>query len=127
MRPKKNVLTDLELEIMKVIWRREKVTVREVYEELLQHRKIAYTTVMTMIGILERKGRLIKQETDRAYLYTPSEPRTDVVGSMVQDFLKRVFDGSAKPLLLHLVENQKISAEELDDIRKRVKDKRRKK
>jgi predicted transcriptional regulator len=45
---------------------------------------------------------------------------------MVQDFLKRVFDGSAKPLLLHLVENEKVSREELDDIRKRVKAKRRK-
>ena len=82
---------------------------------------------MTMIGILERKGRLIKQENDRAYIYTPAEARTEAVGSMVQDFLQRVFDGSAKPLLLHLVENQKISAEELDDIRKRVRDKRRKK
>jgi len=127
LRPKKNVLTDLELEIMKVIWRRGSATVRDVYEELLTERKIAYTTVMTMIGILERKGRLNKQENDRAYIYTATEPRTDVVGSMVHDFLKRVFDGSAKPLLLHLVENQKISPEELDDIRKRVKDKRRKK
>jgi len=127
LRPKKNVLTDLELEIMKVIWRRGSATVREVYEELLQHRKIAYTTVMTMMGILERKGRVIKQENNRAYIYSPAEPPADVVGSMVQDFLKRVFDGSAKPLLLHLVENEKVSRDELDDIRKRVKAKRRKK
>ena len=126
MRPKRNVLTDLELEIMKVIWQRGSATVRDVYEELLQKRKIAYTTVMTMIGILERKGRLTRKETDRAYIYTPVESRTEVVGSMVQDFLKRVFDGSAKPLLLHLVENETISREELDDIRKRVKQKRRK-
>ena len=127
MRPKRNVLTDLELEIMKVIWQRGSATVRDVYEELLQKRKIAYTTVMTMIGILERKGRLTRKETDRAYIYTPVESRTEVVGSMVQDFLKRVFDGSAKPLLLYLVENETISREELDDIRKRVKQKRRKK
>ena len=124
MRPKKNILTDLELEIMKVIWQRGSATVRDVYEELLQKRKIAYTTVMTMIGILERKGRLTRKETDRAYIYTPVESRTEVVGSMVQDFLKRVFDGSAKPLLLHLVENETISRAELDDIRKRVKQKR---
>lgn len=126
MRPKKNVLTDLELEIMKVIWRRETATVREVYEELLTQRKIAYTTVMTMMGVLERKGRVVKQENIRAYIYSAAEPPADVVGSMVQDFLKRVFDGSAKPLLLHLVENEKVSREELDDIRKRVKAKRRK-
>jgi predicted transcriptional regulator len=127
LRPKKNVLTDLELEIMKVIWRRETATVREVYEELLTQRKIAYTTVMTMMGVLERKGRVVKQENIRAYIYSAAEPPADVVGSMVQDFLKRVFDGSAKPLLLHLVENEKVSREELDDIRKRVKAKRRKK
>jgi predicted transcriptional regulator len=126
LRPKKNVLTDLELEIMKVIWRRETATVREVYEELLTQRKIAYTTVMTMMGVLERKGRVVKQENIRAYIYSAAEPPADVVGSMVQDFLKRVFDGSAKPLLLHLVENEKVSREELDDIRKRVKAKRRK-
>jgi predicted transcriptional regulator len=111
---------------MKIIWRRGSATVREVFEDLLQQRKIAYTTVMTMIGILEHKGRLIKQENEKAYIYTPTESRAAVVGNMVQDFLTRVFDGSAKPLLLHLVEKQTISREELDDIRKRVKEKRRK-
>ena len=127
MKPKKPVLTEQELEIMKIIWRRGNATVRDVYEELLTRRKIAYTTVMTMMGILEQKGRLKKSADERAYVYTPTQPQREVVGNMVQDFVKRVFNGSAKPLLVHLVEDQTISAEELDEISKALKSKRRKK
>jgi len=123
---KKDVLTDQELEIMKVVWERGSATVRDVYEELLKQRKIAYTTVMTMMGILEQKGRLKKTSSDRAYLYTPAQPRSEVVGKMVHDFVTRVFDGSAKPLLVHLAENRKISPKELDEIRALLKEKRRK-
>lgn len=127
MKPKKDVLTGQELQIMKVVWDKGTATVRDVYEELLKHRKIAYTTVMTMMGILEQKGRLTKTASDRAYVYSPAQPRGEVVANMVHDFVKRVFDGSAKPLLVHLVENKEISQEELDEIRKLLKDKRRKK
>jgi len=127
LKPKKSVLTEQELEIMKIVWRRGNSTVREVYEEILSRRKIAYTTVMTMMGILEQKGHLKKSSDERAYVYTPSQPQQEVVGNMVQDFVKRVFNGSAKPLLVHLIEGQKISPEELDEISRLLKDKRRKK
>ena len=127
MKPKKDVLTAQELEIMKVVWQRDSATVRDVYEELLKRRKIAYTTVMTMMGILEQKGRLRKTLADRAYVYSPAQPRGEVVAKMVHDFVKRVFDGSAKPLLVHLVENRKISQKELDEISALLKEKRRKK
>jgi predicted transcriptional regulator len=127
MKSAKPVLTDQELEIMKIIWTRGTATVRDVYEELLTRRKIAYTTVMTMMGILEQKGHLKKSADERAYVYTPAQPKDEVVSNMVHDFLKRVFNGSAKPLLVHLVEDQKLSTEELDEIRKLLKDKRRKK
>jgi len=127
LKSKRPVLTDQELEIMKIVWRRGSSTVRDVYEELLAHRKIAYTTVMTMMGILEQKGHLKKSADDRAYVYTPAQPQSEVVGNMVQDFVKRVFNGSAKPLLVHLVEDKNISPEELDEISKLLKDKRRKK
>ena len=126
MKPKKEVLTDQELEIMKVVWERGSATVRDVYEELLKQRKIAYTTVMTMMGILEQKGRLKRTSSDRAYLYTPAQPRSEVVGKMVHDFVTRVFDGSAKPLLVHLAQTRKISPKELDEIRALLKEKRRK-
>lgn len=126
MKPQKAVLTHQELEIVKIVWQRGSVTVRDVYEELLKRRKIAYTTVMTMMGILEQKGRLKKTGGERAYIYTPAEPEGKVVGSMVQDFVKRVFDGSAKPLLVHLVESH-VTPEEVEEISKLLKEKRRKK
>jgi BlaI family penicillinase repressor len=126
LKGKKNVLTTQELEIMKIVWQRGTATVRDVYEELLKSRKIAYTTVMTMLGILEQKGRLQKTARDRAYVYSPTESQGQVVESMVHDFVERVFDGSAKPLLVHLAENKKITQKELDEISKLLKKQRRK-
>lgn len=69
MRPRSNVLTEQELEIMKVVWGRERVTVRDVYETLLERRKVAYTTVMTMMRILEEKGYVTKSDAGKAYVY----------------------------------------------------------
>jgi len=121
MRPRTNVLTEQELEIMKVVWDRQPVTVRAVYETLLEKRKIAYTTVMTMMRILEGKGYLTKSDQEKAYVYTASEPKEQVVGGMVSEFLQRVFDGAAKPLLMHLVENRELSAKEMEEISELLK------
>ena len=112
---------------MKVVWRLGTATVREVYEELLQQRKIAYTTVQTMMGILEHKGQLKKQTADKAYVYRPAQPQSEVVGRMVGDFVKRVFNGSAKPLLVHLVESRHIRQDHLDELNEMLKSKRGKK
>ena len=105
MKQARTLLTNQELEIMKIVWQRGRATVREVYEELLTRRKIAYTTVMTMMGTLEQKNHLKKSEQGRAYVYMPTQSQAKVVGGMVQEFVKRVFNGSARPLLVHLVEN----------------------
>jgi predicted transcriptional regulator len=116
MRPRANVLTEQELEIMKIVWGREAVTVRDVYETLLERKKVAYTTVMTMMRILEEKGYVTRSEAGKAYVYAAAEPRERVLGGMVSEFLQRVFDGAAKPLLLHLVENREVSASEMEEI-----------
>src|SRR5688572_22039138 len=112
---------------MKVVWSKGTATVRDVYEELLNHRRIAYTTVMTMMGILEQKGHLKKSADERAYVYSPTQPQKEVLRTMVHDFVTRVFNGSAKPLLVHLLEDKNISPEELDEITKLLQDRRRKK
>ena len=101
---------------MKVIWERERVTVRDVYEALLERRKVAYTTVMTMMKILEQKGFLKKSQEDRAYLYRPARAKHQVIGAMVRDFVNRVFNGSAEPLLVHLVEDHHLSQKDLEEI-----------
>jgi predicted transcriptional regulator len=100
--------------------------VREVYQDLLKQRKIAYTTVLTMMGILEQKGHLKKKAGEKAYVYTAAKPQAQVMDNMVKEFIHRVFNGSAKPLLVHLVEDQGISSEELDEIEALVRDRRRK-
>ena len=116
MRPRANVLTEQELEIMKVVWGRQQVTVRDVYETILERRKVAYTTVLTMLRILEEKGYLTKSAAEKAHVYTAAKAKERVVGGMVSEFLQRVFDGAAKPLLLHLVENRDVSAKEMEEI-----------
>jgi BlaI family penicillinase repressor len=121
----RTTLTAQELEIMKVIWKLETATVRQVYETLLKRRQIAYTTVMTMMKILEQKGFLKKRQVERAYVYTPAQPQRQVVGSMVRDFLNRVFNGSAEPLLLHLIEDEQLTERDLDEIRKTIRSSRK--
>jgi predicted transcriptional regulator len=116
MRRRSATLTEQELEIMKIVWEREKASVRDVYEALLERRKVAYTTVMTMMKILEHKKYLKKTLADRAYIYRPARPKGQVIGDMVRDFVNRVFNGSAEPLLVHLVEEHDLSGEELEEI-----------
>jgi len=101
---------------MKIVWDRESATVRDVYETLLERRKVAYTTVMTMMKILEHKKYLKRTQADRAYVYRPAQPKRQVVGAMVRDFINRVFNGAAEPLLVHLVEEHDLSPEELEEI-----------
>ncbi len=101
---------------MKIVWDRESATVRDVYETLLERRKVAYTTVMTMMKILEQKKYLKRTQADRAYVYRPAQPKRLVVGAMVRDFINRVFNGATEPLLVHLVEEHDLSPEELEEI-----------
>jgi predicted transcriptional regulator len=116
MRRRSTTLTEQELEIMKIVWERESATVRDVYETLLERRKVAYTTVMTMMKILEQKQYLKKTQADRAYVYRPAQPKGQVIADMVRDFVNRVFNGSAEPLLVHLVQEHKLSREDLEEI-----------
>ena len=116
MRPKSRTLTGQELEIMKVVWELERATVRDVYETMLARRKIAYTTVMTMMKILEQKGYLKRRLNERAYVYQAVRPKNQVIRSMVQEFIDRVFNGSAEPLLLHLVQDRRLSEKDLEKI-----------
>jgi BlaI family transcriptional regulator, penicillinase repressor len=127
MKAAKSVPTDLELELLKVIWERGQATVREVYQDLAKQRKIAYTTVLTMMGVLEHKGHLRKIAGERAYMYHPTRTKGKVVENMVNEFVDRVFSGSAKPLLVHLMEDPNIPAEDLAEIEKLLRARRKKK
>jgi len=101
---------------MKVVWESESATVRDVYEALLENRKIAYTTVMTMMKILETKGYLRKTRQDRAFLYRPTRPKSQVVGGMLREFIDRVFNGAAEPLVVQLVKEKRLKGKDLQKI-----------
>lgn len=122
MRTKSRTLTEQELEIMKVVWELGPATVREVYEKLLKRRRIAYTTVMTMMNILEDKKHLKKRPQERAYIYEPTQPKARVLKALVQDFVARVFNGSAEPLLVQLVKDRRLSKKELREILRTIEE-----
>jgi predicted transcriptional regulator len=112
MRTSSPTLTPQELAIMKVVWSLETATVRDIYEQLRESRDVAYTTVLTMMKILEQKGYVKKTRADRAFVYRPTRPRQQVLGGMVREFIDRVFDGASRPMLLHLVKETKLSEKE---------------
>jgi len=112
MRTPTPTLTPQELAIMKVVWRLESATVRDIYEQLREHRDVAYTTVLTMMKILEQKRYVKKTRADRAFVYRATRPRQQVLGGMVREFVDRVFDGASRPMLLHLVKETRLSEKE---------------
>jgi BlaI family transcriptional regulator, penicillinase repressor len=114
--------TDLELEIMQIVWGLGHCTVRDVHEALLEQKKVAYTTVMTVMSILEQKGHLVREKEGRAYRYRPARSKGKVVSEMVEDFLSRVFQGSAKPLVMRLVHDRRLSKADIEEIAKMVKE-----
>lgn len=108
---------------MKVVWELRQATVRGVYEKLREQRPIAYTTVMTMMNILEQKGFLKKLPAEgRAYIYHSARPRKQVIRSMVREFVDRVFNGSAEPLVVHLVQDRQLSEKELREIARMIEE-----
>ena len=107
---------------MKVVWRLESATVRDVYDALRARRPIAYTTVMTMMRILEEKRFLRRTMVERAHVYRPAKPRHQVLGAMVRDFVDRVFDGASGSLLVHLAKDNRLTNKQQRAIEKLVKD-----
>ena len=122
MRKPHPTLTPQELAIMKVVWRLESATVRDVYDTLRAQRAIAYTTVMTMMRILEEKRFLRKTMVERAHVYRPVKPRHQVLAAMVRDFVDRVFDGASDSLLVHLARDNKLTDKQRQIVKRLIED-----
>ena len=110
-------LTPLELEIMNVLWETGPANVQTVQAHI-QGRELAYTTVQTMLNILDRKGKVKRQLKDRAFVYRPVLSRQKAVSQAVGDMLDRFFGGSADSLVLNLVETRHLTPEKLAQIQK---------
>ncbi|MGA2649738.1 MAG: BlaI/MecI/CopY family transcriptional regulator [Terracidiphilus sp.] len=116
-RPSKTALTKLELELMQVIWRLGSGTVGAVQAEF--PRLLAYTTVQTMLNILERKGKLRRELQGRAYVYSPRVTEAKALGQGVRDVIDRMFGGSSEDLVMSLLKNGQIDAERLAELTQR--------
>lgn len=110
-------LTQLELEIMTVLWETGPANVQSVQARLTA-RNLAYTTVQTMLNVLERKGKVKRCLKDRAYFYQPIVSRQNATSHAVGEMLDRFFGGSADNLVLNLVETRKLTPEKLTQIQK---------
>jgi predicted transcriptional regulator len=118
-------LTETELRLMEVIWRKGEATVAEVVDALAEPWGPAYNTVLTTMTILERKGYLrhTAPKTGRAFVYHPLVTRGQASRKAVGYLLSRFFGDSAEALLLNLIEDEKLSEAELARVRRLLKEK----
>ena len=116
-RPAKNGLTRLELKIMQVIWRHGASTVNDVQSEL--EPALAYTTVQTMLNILERKGKLERELQGRAYIYRAKVSEEKAVGQTLRDMIDRMFGGSSEELVMSLLKSRQIDTKRLAKLTER--------
>ncbi len=112
------ILTRAETEIMQVLWSRGSATVHALVEAL--PRPVAYTTALTLVRILERKG-YVRHEPDagggRAHVFFPAVPQSKVQRSHVRDLVQRLFGGRPESLILGLVEDEDVGAAKLEELR----------
>ncbi len=114
----KDTLTRLELEIMQVIWRQGASNAGAVQAGLDQ--QLAYTTVQTMLNILERKGKLKRKLRGRAYEYSATVTEAGATGYAVRDLVDRMFGGSSEELVMSLIKSRQIDAKKIAELSKRL-------
>jgi len=110
-------LTKLELKIMQVIWRCGSSTVTAVQAEL--EPQLAYTTVQTMLNILERKGKLKRELLGRAFVYSARVTEDKALRQGLRDLIDRMFGGSSEDLVMNLLKSGEIDAKKLAELTKR--------
>lgn len=117
---KKEGLTKLELQIMQVVWRRGTSSVAEVQEGLAQ--ELAYTTVQTMLNILERKGKLNRRLRGRAFEYSAAVTEAKALTQAVRDLVDRMFGGSSEELVMSLIKSKQIDAEKIAELNRKLEE-----
>lgn len=113
-----DALGELQLQVMDVVWRTGRATVAEVHQTLSQRRKLAYTTVLTTMRALERRGMVRHDQVGKAYVYEPVVSRDEYTASTVGTLVDQLFGGSREGLLCHLLGTDKVSRKDVAEIRK---------
>ncbi len=125
-RPTSKHPTELELEILKILWKQGSLSGREVRDALAtRSRDLAYTSVMTVMGIMEDKGYLRRKKQGNGYIYSARITENSTKKKMMGDMVKRLFSGSAAAAMVNLLESSEVSTEELEQLRKLIQDRER--
>ena len=112
--------TEVELEILQVLWEHQPSTVREVVDILNQTRPRAYTSILSMLNVMFDKGLVTREMQGRAHVYRAETSRENTLGSVVSDLLGRAFNGSTTSLITQVLEQSKPTPDELDEIRRTI-------
>ncbi len=114
--------TELELEILKVLWDESPLPVREVRSRLEAgaDRPLAHSSVITMLNIMHRKGFLSRRKSGKAFFFSPKVKKENVTAKMMGDLLSRVFEGSPAAMVLNLLETNDLDADELGELRQLI-------
>ena len=123
MPPKRSItLTEAELRLMRVLWARGESAVADVMAAIADSTPLAYTSVLTTIRVLERKGYVSHRQEGRAFLYRPCVAQNEASRSEVRHVLRRFFGNSRESLLLSLLGDDEITPEELMHLRRLISD-----
>ena len=114
------ILTRQELQIMKVVWALNNATVKEVCDAMSQTKTVAYTTILTLMGILEEKGALVHTRSGRAFVYSPLLSRQQATRNQVRDVISRFFSGKPEGLIEYVLESETIASDQLEVLRNLV-------
>jgi predicted transcriptional regulator len=118
----KEPLTKLELQIMQVIWKLGPSNVNAVQAGLEQ--QLAYTTVQTMLNILQKKGKLKRKLRGRAYIYSATVSEERALGHAVRDLVDRMFGGSSEELVMSLIKSRQIDPKKIAELSRRLEKER---
>lgn len=116
-RPSSRHPTELELAILKILWRSGPASGRAIRDALAEERDLAYTSVMTILGIMTRKGYVRRKKEDGGYVYLAALAEQTATQGMLRDLVNRAFDGSALALVQNLLETSDLDADELKQLR----------
>jgi BlaI family penicillinase repressor len=117
----------LQAEVMELIWRQSEATVAQLWDVIGQRRTITYTTVLSAVQKLEKKGWLKHRSVGRAHMYFATRGKEEIGGRSLRELLKTAFGGDPKLLLASLLDDPKLSDAELADLRKLIDERRKNK
>ena len=120
------VPSDRELEALKILWEQGRATVREIWERLqAQDQRLAYTTVLSLLQVMEQKGLVGHEPAGKAYAYFAKVERAATFRTLATGFLDKVFDGALDEYLAHALGTRRASVEELDRLEQMIAEAKR--